>query len=148
MIIKLKRAFQLPHVLYCTYGCSCITLCKKKKKRIFKVVYRQVFYRRLMQRVLYYSTTSNWSVCKSMQTYNSHRTQCEPYAKYTHVLVNTRPVFFTILWSSQIIHRCQPRSFMFKRCWKGDCLLWPHRIARTKDVKKPETKSRRVLLGD
>ena len=42
-----------------------ISLCVK---RIFKVVYRQVFCKcvRLMQRVLYYSTTSNWSVCKSV----------------------------------------------------------------------------------
>lgn len=41
-----------------------ISLCVQ----IFKAVYRQIFCRcvRLMQRVLYYSTTSNWSVCKSV----------------------------------------------------------------------------------
>lgn len=54
---KLKRA-----PTYSTlYVCSCITLCK-----VFKVVYRQVFASKLMQHVLYYPTTSNWSVCKSV----------------------------------------------------------------------------------
>lgn len=124
-----------------------VSLSVKRKKRIFKVVYRQVFYRWLMQRVLYYSTTSNWSVCKSMKTYNIHRTQCEPYAKYTHVLVNTCPVFLTILWSSQIIHNCQPRPFMFKRCARCDCQLCPHQIAGTKDAKKQGTKGQSFLLA-
>lgn len=63
LTIKTKRASMTPNYSI-LYVYSYITLCKK----IFKVVYRQVFCKcvRLMQHVLYYSTTSNWSVCKSV----------------------------------------------------------------------------------
>lgn len=119
-----------------------VSLCVKRKRKtqIFKVLYRQVFYRRLMHRVLYYSTTSHLSVCKWMQPYNSHRTQC---AK--DVSVNTRTVFLTILWSNQLIHRCQPRAVMFIRCARCDCQLWPHRAHEQKTWRTQKRKAN-VLL--
>lgn len=57
---------------------------------IFKAVYRQNFCKCviLMKHVLYYSTTSNWSVCKSVYTHNpnQHHTKYELYVSYMPVL--------------------------------------------------------------
>ena len=86
------------------YVCSYITLCKKKKKKkkiYLKVVYRQVFCKcvRLMQHVLYYSTTSNWSVCKSvyifLATTTSTTLNMKLYASYIQVLPYTFPLLLT-----------------------------------------------------
>lgn len=69
-----KRAFTTP-TCSLLFLCSCITLCK-----IFKVVYRQVFCRcvRRMQHVLNSSTTSDWSVCKSVYNPQHHTDYTSP----------------------------------------------------------------------
>lgn len=74
------------------YVCSYISRCKKK---YLKVVYRQVFCKcvRLMQCVLYYSTTSNWSVCKSVYIYIILATTTR-FMNYTRVIYKYYPTLF------------------------------------------------------